>query len=181
MAGHHLLNAALPSEIMERIQVDRQAVRLAGEIGKRLCSGASPELTKEQKLRFFYRALPTLQDRLQFLWSFAVEPRRVDWEFFLLPPSLKGLYAIIRPCRMIGLALKRVTIIKKASEKNEPEYAHKQGVLVVVVLTLQGVIIFSVQAGIESPSIKRLIQIFSLDEPDVKSVLQTIQSYSSKT
>ena len=95
--AHYLLNVVLPSEIMERIQADRQAVRLAGEIGKRLCSGASPELTKEQKLRFFYRAFPTLQDRLQFLWSFAVEPRRVDREFFCCPRHLRGFTLSFTP------------------------------------------------------------------------------------
>ena len=124
--AHHLLNAALPSEMLERLQADRQAVRLAREIGKRLYSGASLELTKEQKLRFFCRAMPTFQDRLQFLWSFAVEPRRVDWDFFLLPPSLKGLYVIIRPVSPDRCGTEKDVFSKKITlKKSKPKYFPK--------------------------------------------------------
>lgn len=111
--AHHLLNAALPSEILERLQADRQAVRLAGEIGRSLCRGVIHESTEMENLRFVCRALPRLQDRLHFLWGVAVEPCRDDWRLFLLPPSLKGLYAIIRPSRLIGLVLKGVLFRKK--------------------------------------------------------------------
>ena len=115
--AQHLLNAALPSEVQQRVQQDRHAVRLAGEIGRSFCSGVIHESTRMERLRFVCRALPRLQDRLRFLWGVAVEPCRDDWQLFLLPPSLKGLYAIIRPSRLIGLVLKGILIRKNAPGK----------------------------------------------------------------
>ena len=115
--AHHLLNAALPSEILERLRADRQAVLLAGQIGRSLCRGVIHESTEMERLRFVCRALPRLQDRLRFLWGVAVEPCRDDWRLFLLPPSLKGLYTIIRPSRLIGLVVKGILFRKKATRK----------------------------------------------------------------
>jgi hypothetical protein len=115
--AHHLLNAPLPPEVLQRVQVDRQVVRLAGKIGRSLCSGVMHESTEIEHLRFIYRTLPRFRDRLRFLWGVAVEPCRDDWRLCLLPPSLKGLYAIIRPSRLIGLVLKGILFRKNATGK----------------------------------------------------------------
>ena len=115
--AHHLLNAALPPEVRQRVESDRHAVRLAGEIASSLCRGVIHKSTEMKRLRFVCRALPRLQDRLRFLWGVAVEPCRDDWQLFLLPPSLKGLYAIIRPSRLIALFLKGILFRKRATGK----------------------------------------------------------------
>ena len=109
LLARQLLSAPLPQDTIRRIHADRRGVRMAWEIGCRLISGVRHTVTEREYLYFLFRALSSWRDRLRFLWGVATEPCRDDWNFCLLPPRLNGLYAMLRPCRLIGVATRKLT------------------------------------------------------------------------
>ncbi|MCX6998676.1 MAG: nucleotidyltransferase family protein [Kiritimatiellaeota bacterium] len=97
---------SLPAVVEQRLQADQRVGQLAANITDRLLDSALREPTEREQLRFLCHALPRHGDRLRFLWGVATEPCRDDWNWRQLPPALAGLYAFLRPARLLGLALR---------------------------------------------------------------------------
>ena len=99
--ARRLLGAPLPPDVETRMSADDQVEALAAEMEAGLRSGSLHESGEGEHLRFMFRSLPRYRDRLRLLWGVAVEPCRDDWKYCRLPPSLVGLYAIVRPWRLL--------------------------------------------------------------------------------
>ena len=105
--AQHLLAAPVPPAVAAHLTTDSQVEPLARAMAANLCGGSLSAPNETEHLRFMFRALPRQRDRICFLWGVTTEPCRDDWDFCLLPPALAGLYAVLRPARLFGLALKR--------------------------------------------------------------------------
>lgn len=99
--AYRLLDAPLPLGVVERIQVDKQVLRLADEIGEKLSDCVLHTPTRNEALSYNIRVISNYRTRFRFLWGVATEPCRDDWDYCLLPSSLSSLYAFIRPWRLL--------------------------------------------------------------------------------
>ena len=105
--AQHLLGAPVPAAVATQLTADQQVDPLARAMAANLCGGSLYMPGETDHLRFLFRALPRLRDRLRLLWGVAVEPCRDDWDCCPLPSSCVSLYAVVRPFRLCWVAIKR--------------------------------------------------------------------------
>ncbi len=105
--AYHLLAAPVPAAVAAQLTADPRVEPLARAMAAHVCGGSLSAPAETEHLRFMYRTLPRLRDRLRFIWGVAVEPCRDDWTACPLPPVCVGLYAVVRPARLCWLALQR--------------------------------------------------------------------------
>jgi hypothetical protein len=116
----NLLGAAIPQDVLLKIQADSVVMSLAVEVCDRLCRCAegdrlfreadAPPHVSENPLRillenaiFHFRMRERLQDKLPYifyLFQLAITPNYRDWAFLPLPDFLSSLYYLIKPIRL---------------------------------------------------------------------------------
>jgi hypothetical protein len=100
-----LLGAPLPEEVARRIAADRAAVRLAGEVMRRLAAGDGAEPGLREKTRFRLAAMDRARDRVRYCAARSLTPTYMDHVAWL-PPALSLIHYGLRPVRILRKALK---------------------------------------------------------------------------
>jgi hypothetical protein len=97
-----LMGAVLPPDILRKVQADPAVHSLATEVCQRFFqeSDSSPRVL-DRRL-FQLRVRERLKDKVRYCWYWATTPTVNDWAWIDLPPSLFGLYSILRPIRVAG-------------------------------------------------------------------------------
>ena len=108
-----LLGAALPEEVLLKIQGDSVVKSIAVQVCDRLFQEADVSLdiseTHLSKLVenafFHFRMRERLQDKfpyILYLFQLAITPNQRDWAFLPLPTFLSCVYYLLRPIRLAG-------------------------------------------------------------------------------
>jgi hypothetical protein len=100
--AHHLLNAALPTTVMNAIAADTALDPLGREVVRSLANAGFTEPGIRERSWFFLRTRERWSDRLRYVLRFAWTPTPGDWSFVALPSGLTGLYPILRMVRLAG-------------------------------------------------------------------------------
>lgn len=103
--ANRLLGAALPEEVLRRIEADRAVGRLAGEVTRRLASGDGLEPGLRDKTRFRLAAMDRARDRIRYCAARSLTPTHRDHVTWL-PPALSLVYYGLRPVRLLRKTLK---------------------------------------------------------------------------
>jgi len=96
-----ILDAALPREILQKMQADPVLQGLAARLREQLFYDTD-EFETENKYLLHLRARERLQDRAHVLFHVLMTPSGEDWEFLPLPTYLYSLYYPLRPIRLMG-------------------------------------------------------------------------------
>lgn len=103
--AHTLLEAAIPEEIWQKIQVDSVVQFLAVQVCDWLfLTDNISDLGLERKL-FYIRVRERRQDiipHFPYLIGYWITPSQTDRDFFPLPDSLSFLYYLVRQLRLVG-------------------------------------------------------------------------------
>ena len=110
----NLLGAAIPQDVLLKIQADSVVMSLAVEVCDRIFQEADIALdSSESPLRqlpksavFYFRLRERLQERLPFvlyLLHLAVIPNERDWAFLPLPAFLSAFYYLLKPIRLVKI------------------------------------------------------------------------------
>ena len=99
--AHGLLRAPLPSEILQRVQADRIACEIAGEMQQMLLSRPAQALDTAGRLRYRRRMLAGFFAGWRYVGRLAVVPAEEDWAMMRLPRALAPLYILLRPFRLL--------------------------------------------------------------------------------
>lgn len=97
-----ILDAALPEEILQKIQADASVKLLAAQIREQLFCSTDEQIETENKYLLHLRTRECLRDRVHVLLHVMMTPSGEDWEFLPLPTYLYFLYYPLRPIRLIG-------------------------------------------------------------------------------
>jgi hypothetical protein len=103
--ANRLLGAPLPEEVLRRIEADRGAGRLAGEVMRRLACGDGLEPGLRDKTRFRLAAMDRARDRVRYCAARSLTPTHKDHVAWL-PPALSLVYYGLRPVRILRKTLK---------------------------------------------------------------------------
>ncbi len=109
-----LLGAALPEEVLLKIQADsvvrlftvQVCDRLFQEADIALDSSNSPLRELAKNAVFYFRLRERLQERLPFvlyILHLAVIPNEKDWAFLPLPAFLSAFYYLLKPIRLVKI------------------------------------------------------------------------------
>jgi hypothetical protein len=96
-----MLRTPLPSEILERVQHDRTACEIAGEMARMLMSRPAQTLDTAGRLRYRRQMLAGFVAGWRYVMRLAVVPAEEDWAMMRLPRSLAPLYIALRPFRLL--------------------------------------------------------------------------------
>jgi Uncharacterised nucleotidyltransferase len=95
------LGLSLPAEVKARVQADRVAREVAGEVRARLL--ARPFRTLDAAGRFHFRRRMLVENLSGWRYAvrLAVVPSEDDWQMVRLPGALAPLYIALRPLRLL--------------------------------------------------------------------------------
>ena len=111
-----VLQAAVPEGPLRAARGDREAVRLAAWITRRLRQKPLDPLSETEEYRFVYTVREGRWDRLRYFRHLLLTPAEEDWEFLPLPGSLASLYYLLRPVRLaLGFVQRRLIPAKHDS------------------------------------------------------------------
>ncbi len=103
LLAHDLLQAPVPEHLVRRARANRPVVGLAARVFHRFllpkCEGPLPAL---QSAAFLLQARERLYDGLGYSLSLALSPTLADWQLFSVPRTLRFLYYLVRPFRLMG-------------------------------------------------------------------------------
>lgn len=99
--AHHLLGAALPEDVLQRVQRTKILPGLANKVCQRLFERPADVPGLFELTRFRLRSRERLRDRLNYCLKRALTPTHQDLERLTLPTSLEFLYPLVRPFRLI--------------------------------------------------------------------------------
>lgn len=97
--AHELLDAPVPEQLLVEAQADKEAVRLAAEVGAPLLGLEPPPETGAYHLRILDRRDHWRHNLQQ--WIRRMAPNEKDRQFVLLPKGLDSGYWLVRPVRLI--------------------------------------------------------------------------------
>jgi Uncharacterised nucleotidyltransferase len=96
-----VLGACLPPEVGSRVQADRVAGQVAGEVHHRLLSRPFRTLDAAGRFHFRRRMLAAKFRGWRYAMRLAVVPSEDDWQMIRLPRALAPLYVALRPLRLL--------------------------------------------------------------------------------
>jgi hypothetical protein len=96
-----VLGLSLPAEISARVQADRVAGQVAGEVRERLMSRPFRTLNAAGRFQFRRRMLTEKLRGWRYAMRLAVVPSEDDWQMVRLPGALAPLYIALRPLRLL--------------------------------------------------------------------------------
>ena len=99
--------AAVPEACLQRARRDKEAVRLAAWIERRLALKPLEPLGETEEYRFVFKVREAARDRLRYFLHLLMTPTEEDWDFLPLPGVLAPLYYVIRPIRLTSVFLRR--------------------------------------------------------------------------
>lgn len=100
---HHLLETALPEEILPKLN-EQPVAKLAAKAQKNLFSDSTFDVWQFQKIAWHLQLINSLQGRVMYIcWFIGSKflPTHADVNFLLLPHNLSFLYYLIRPVRLV--------------------------------------------------------------------------------
>ena len=92
--------ASLPVQVSHRLERDRVARSVAGEIGSHLLEPQRTPVGRPQWLARQLSMRERIRDKAKALWRLVLTPRAYDVTYASVPKSLFFLYYLIRPIRM---------------------------------------------------------------------------------
>ena len=98
-----LLGITIPAGVGDSLARDPNVERIAKGLVHDLVSGRHPLYLESQRYRLQIRE--HWQDRLRYLFRFTFTATPMEWEMVRLPPSLSGLYRLLRVLRGLGKAI----------------------------------------------------------------------------
>ena len=98
--AHDPLDAALPEEILQKVQNDAEVKRLSTWAANRLFQEPSRPPRSFEAISFRLRARERLGDRLRYCLRRTLTPTLEDWAALPLPDFLFPLYRPLRPIRL---------------------------------------------------------------------------------
>jgi hypothetical protein len=96
-----LLDAPVPEEVMENVNADPVARKLAQKIEERIFKRSNGSFPILNSLLFYFKARERWKDRIQYCARVATVITPEDWTFFSLPNFLFPIYYLIRPIRLM--------------------------------------------------------------------------------
>jgi len=103
LLASRLLGIPVPTETESPLPRDRRVERIAEVLVRDLVAGRQPTYMKSQ--RYLLRVRERWQDRLRYLFRFTWTATPMEWDMVRLPPSLSGLYRLLRALRGLGKAI----------------------------------------------------------------------------
>lgn len=103
--ANRLLGAPLPEEVLRRVEANRAARRLAGEVMRRLAAADGLEPGLGEKTRFRLATMDRARDRVRYCAARSLTPTHRDYVGWL-PPALSLVYYGLRPLRLLRQALR---------------------------------------------------------------------------
>ncbi len=102
--AHHLLDAELPTHILEKIKTDPVIENMAAKVVKSLF--VLPDDSNSSRINsdfsMFHLAIKDrFPDKLRHVLNLIFLPSRQDWRYFSLPANLSFLYYLLRPIRLV--------------------------------------------------------------------------------
>lgn len=101
--ANRLLGTPIFTEAEHRLARDPMVERIAEVLVGDLVSGRRPTYMRSQG--YLLRVRERWQDRLRYLFRFTWTATPMEWEMVRLPPSLSGLYRLLRVLRGLGKAI----------------------------------------------------------------------------
>jgi hypothetical protein len=101
LLAQDLLGAAIPKDVWQKIESDRQVKSLALMVGGRLFPESDSPPKVWENIRFYLKARERLRDKGRYLVNTAFNPTIDDWSLLPLPQALALLRRIFRPLRLI--------------------------------------------------------------------------------
>ena len=101
--AHHLLDAELPTHILEKIDTDPVITKMTANITKTLFvqpDRSNPSQVNSDFSMFHLDIKDRNQDKLRHVLNILFLPSRQDWRYFSLPANLSFLYYPLRPLRL---------------------------------------------------------------------------------
>jgi Uncharacterised nucleotidyltransferase len=96
-----VLGTKLPGEIFAEVKSDSDAAYLAADVERRLLSRETREPSASERLRFRRRTVEGMFGGWRYAVRLAMAPAEEDWESLRVPRRLGGLYAALRPFRLL--------------------------------------------------------------------------------
>lgn len=127
LAGE-VLQAAVPEGPLKAAKRDREAVRLAAWVGRRLRQKPLDPLGETEEYRFVYTVREGKWDRLHYFRHLLLTPAEEDWEFLPLPGFLAPLYYLLRPVRL-GLGFVQRRLFRKTAAREASGSPEQDGSL----------------------------------------------------
>lgn len=95
-----VLDISLPDKVIESIESDPAAMRLAREVKQQIFDGSNGSCGILQNSLFYLKVRECVQDRIQYCARLAMTITPGDWSLVPLPKSLFPLYHLMRPVRL---------------------------------------------------------------------------------
>jgi hypothetical protein len=114
--AQHVLDAALPEAVSERVRKETILKRLASDVCELLFVRPTDVVGQFELTMFRLRSRERLRDRLTYCFKRALAPTYKDIETWTLPRSLEFLYPLVRPIRLIRLKLSRSEFVRHQSK-----------------------------------------------------------------
>ena len=100
LLGKDLLDTSVPKKVMQQIEVDPVAGRLARQVNKRLFNGTNDASGIVKKSMFYLKTRERLRDRMRYCAHLVTTTTPGDWNLFSLPDYVFPLYVFLRPVRL---------------------------------------------------------------------------------
>lgn len=108
----NLLSTELPSDVISTMRMDRRAMLLCKERGKKLAQTLSVRTVGLASRRFFlynWKSLDSLWQVIRYACHIFFIPTSYDWEKLSLPVWLSPLHYIYRPVRLITATFQNIS------------------------------------------------------------------------
>src|SRR5262249_24614876 len=99
-----MLDAPVPQEILLHCNQDAAVPRIAAAVRQNMFPRETL-VTPLAEATLHLRMIPTLSEKLGYLWRRAIQPTHLDADFIYLPEQLSAFYYAIRPLRIACAAL----------------------------------------------------------------------------
>ncbi len=95
-----LVDALLPSKVVELIKTDQHAQLIASKVRASLFE-APTKPSRFGDYLFYLNTRERWQDRFHYVFDLIIKPKTPDWRMISLPENMYLLYYIIRPIRLL--------------------------------------------------------------------------------
>jgi hypothetical protein len=101
--------AVLPAEIERQANRSQESQQLAEQVAQWLLQCPDEAPGPVERSQHFLRLQPGWRNRFRSLLHLALTPSVADWQMLRLPDALSFLYRMLRPLRLLGVLLAKLT------------------------------------------------------------------------
>ena len=92
----------LPAVVRQRLEADHRVQALGRHARTRVLSDGGGPPPRLAAMRFHLEVMERLRDRVRYGFHRLLTPTETDWRALHVPGSLRGLYYLFRPIRLVG-------------------------------------------------------------------------------